>query len=178
MHAIAGRLGVASPTLRPSHLATDAATTADVVAHVIAECGIDRGYLLLLQATAPLRTLADLDGLCTAFESAEADAAVSVTPQDEPRPEKLRRIVDGYAVPYLEAGYEGPRQGLPMPYALNGAFYLIGRDTFLRERKFLPPRTLAYVMPPERSHNLDTLQDWHILEAMIAAGHWQAEAYD
>jgi CMP-N-acetylneuraminic acid synthetase len=72
-------------------------------------------------------------------------------------------------------GFEGPRQSLPQPYALNGAFYLVSLETFRREGKFLPERTLAFVMPPERSHNLDSVTDWQILETMVAAGHWKLE---
>jgi CMP-N-acetylneuraminic acid synthetase len=163
--------------LRPAHLATDAATTVSVVQHLVAECTIAEGFLLLLQATAPLRTLADLDGLCRRFEEDDADAIVSLVAIDEPRPEKLKRISGDYVFPYLENAYEGPRQSLPQPYALNGAFYLISLEAFLRDGSFLPRSTLAYVMPPERSHNLDTLTDWNILEAMVGAGHWAVEEY-
>ena len=177
MQSVAESYGVASPGLRPAHLATPEATTAAVVEHMIGECRIAGGYLLLLQATAPLRRLADLDGLCRSFEASHATAAVSVCAHDEPRPEKLKRIVDGCIVPYSGAGFEGPRQALPQPYALNGAFYLIERAAFLMHRKFLIDGTMAYVMPPERSHNLDTLQDWQILEAMLKAGYWQLEEY-
>jgi CMP-N-acetylneuraminic acid synthetase len=178
MHAIAQRYGVASPTLRPADLASDAATTAAVVEHVIVECEIASGYLLLLQATAPLRTLADLDALCRRFAASDADAIVSLAVHDEPRPEKLKRFEAGYVAPYGGQSTEGPRQALPQPYRLNGAFYLISLAAFLREKRFMPARTLGFVMPPERSHNLDSLTDWQILEAMIAAGHWRAEEYD
>lgn len=178
MHAVAASHGVASPSLRPAHLADDAAKTGAVVEHLVAECGIAEGCLLLLQATAPLRTLADLDQLCRIFERSDADAIVSLVAHDEPRPEKLKRIIDGRVVPYLADNYEGPRQALPQPYALNGAFYLISLDAFLREKGFLPQRTVAYEMPPERSHNLDSITDWQILEAMLKAGYWTLEEYD
>ncbi|MGE4251898.1 MAG: 2-C-methyl-D-erythritol 4-phosphate cytidylyltransferase [Parvibaculaceae bacterium] len=178
MQAIAELHDVAAPSLRPAHLASDGATTVAVVTHLIEECAIDAGYLLLLQATAPLRTRHDLDALLNAFEAAEADAIVSLAVHDEPRPEKLKRIIAGRVSPYLGQSYEGPRQGLPQPFALNGAFYLVDRDVFLREKTFLPSSTIGYVMPAERSHNLDTLTDWQTLEAMIAHGFWQIEEFD
>jgi CMP-N,N'-diacetyllegionaminic acid synthase len=178
MHEIARSHGAAAPNLRPARLASDTATTTSVVSYLIEECAIGPGYILLLQATAPLRTRGDLEGLFGTFAAADADAIVSLVAHDEPRPEKLRRIVDGQVVPYLDHGYEGPRQGLPQPYALNGAFYLVDRDVFLREGTFFPKRTIAYVMPVERSHNLDSLTDWQILEAMIAAGSWAVEELD
>jgi CMP-N-acetylneuraminic acid synthetase len=173
MHAIAQRQGVASPGLRPQHLATDEATTAAVVEHVLAECAIATGYILILQATSPFRTQADLEALCNAYEKSGADAIVSLAAVDEPRPEKMKRIADGRVVPYMGESHEGPRQSLPQPYRLNGAFYLISLEAFRREKRFLPANTIPFEMPAERSHNLDSMTDWKIMEAMLAAGHWK-----
>ena len=175
MHEIAKRYGVNSPTLRPKHLATDSATTAAVAEHVLAECGITGGYILILQATSPFRTRADLEELCASYEKSDAEAIVSLTAIDEPRPEKMKRIVGGRVVPYMGKSHEGPRQSLPQPYRLNGAFYLISLQAFGRENRFLPSNTIPYEMPEERSHNLDSIQDWKVMEAMIAAGHWGLE---
>lgn len=175
MFAMASSFNVASPTLRPAELANDTATTADVVSHLLGQCGIDDGYLLILQATSPFRVLVDLENLCAAYEAGHADAIVSVAALDEPRPEKLQRIVDGNLCPYLDVGFEGPRQALPQAYRLNGAFYLISVSAFLRTRKFLPASTMPFIMPEIRSHNLDSETDWHVMEAMIAAGFWELE---
>lgn len=177
MHEIARGFGVAAPTLRPAHLATDGATTAAVVDHLLVECGVDEGFLLILQATSPFRRLDDLDRLTEAYEASDADAIVSLAALDEPRPEKLKRFVDGRVVPYMERGFEGPRQALPQPYRLNGAFYLISIDAYAREKSFLPPATIPYLMPEDRSHNLDSPTDWAVMEAMIAAGHWSMEDF-
>ena len=96
---------------------------------------------------------------------------------DEPRPEKLKRIVGGRVDSYLENGFEGPRQALPQPYRLNGAFYMISLEAFLREQRFVPKDTMPFLMTDETSHNLDSMTDWNIMEAMIAAGFWTLEEY-
>ncbi|MDR4305202.1 acylneuraminate cytidylyltransferase family protein [Chelatococcus sambhunathii] len=178
MHAIATRQGVAAPSLRPAHLADDAATTAAVVEHVLAENAISVGHLLILQATSPFRRLTDLEAMCAAVEASDAEASVSLVAHDEPRPEKLKRIEGGRIVAYMGEGFEGPRQSLPQPYRLNGAFYLISVEAFMRERRFLPEGTLPFVMPEERSHNIDSRTDWAVMEAMIAAGAWELERYE
>ena len=67
---------------------------------------------------------------------------------------------------------------MPAVYALNGAFYLVDRDIFLQKKSFIPVRTIAYQMPPGRSINLDTQDDWEILQAMLAAGYWEFEEYE
>jgi CMP-N,N'-diacetyllegionaminic acid synthase len=177
MHEIAARYDVQSPSLRPTHLASDSATTTAVVEHLLRECNVSEGYLLILQVTSPFRRLDDLESLCTAYEQSEADAIISLTAIDEPRPEKLKRIVDGRIEPYMAEGFEGPRQALPQPYKLNGAFYLISFEAFSRERRFIPRASIPFVMPEERSHNLDSMTDWNMMEAMIAAGHWTLEEY-
>lgn len=179
MQACAESYGVAAPNLRPGHLAEDRSTSVAVVEHVIEESQIEAGYLLLLQASSPLRTRHDLEALFDAFEAAsDADAIVSLCHHVEPHPEKLQKIVEGRVVSYLSTNSHRPSQSLPEVYALNGAFYLVDRDVFLARRTFMPERTMAYVMPPERSINLDSMTDWHILEAMIAQGHWRLDDFD
>ena len=178
MYAVAGRHGAAPPSLRPARLADDAATTVDAVEHLIADADIAPGYILLLQVTSPLRTLADLDALVAAFEATPgAGAAASVCAYEGPHPEKLQKIEAGRLASYLGTEAGRARQLMPSLFELNGAFYLIDRDLLLSGRSFLPPGTLAHVMPPERSANLDTMTDWLVLEAMLARGHWSMESY-
>ncbi len=178
MHALAARHDVSAPSLRPAYLASDTARTSDVIRHLIDQADLAEGWILLLQPTSPLRTLADLDGLFKLIESTRASSATSVVAHEEPRPEKLLKLNNGKVEPYLGGGYEGPRQALPQPYALNGAFYLIDRDLFVKANSFLPPGTVGFVMPVERSVNVDTPVDWAILKAMVETGNWAVEEYD
>ncbi len=163
------------PVIRSPALAGDEARTVDVVRHLADDAGVDDGFVLLLQPTSPMRRQADLSALLERFEATDAPAMVSVYAVDEPRPEKLQRIQDGRLVPYLDEVFEGPRQALPQPFALNGAFYLIALEVLLETGSFLPQGTLPFEMAPEHSVNIDSPLDWQILQAMIAAGHWTPE---
>lgn len=179
MHTIAQGHGVAAPALRPAELASDKATTAAAVAHLIEAADIGPGLILLLQVTSPLRTLDDLERMACAFEAAPGmDAAVSLCRYEGSHPAKMLRIEEGRIAPFMEEKYTGPRQALPEVYVLNGAFYLIEQDVFLAERAFLPERTMPFVMEAAHSANIDTGEDWQILQAMLAAGYWTAESYD
>jgi CMP-N,N'-diacetyllegionaminic acid synthase len=175
MQEIARMEGAECPELRPSELATDRATSVQVVQHEIKARVITSDHILLLQATSPLRTLKDGQDFIAHYLQSGMDAATSVVRFEEPRPEKLKRFDGDKLRPYLATGFEGPRQSLPSAYALNGAFYAVGREAFLREASFLPKATTGFVMPPERSHNLDAKQDILVLSAMLAAGHWHLE---
>ncbi len=175
MQSIALAEGAECPILRPADLASDTATSASVVRHVIDTLNVTSDHILLLQVTAPLRSLADCNTFLDHYLASKAPAATSLVKLDEPRPEKLKKLEAGKIKSYLGTDYEGPRQALPQPYALNGAFYAIQRDVFLQQQKFLPEGTVGYEMPCERSHNLDSTQDLKILEAMLTAGFWQME---
>jgi CMP-N-acetylneuraminic acid synthetase len=59
------------------------------------------------------------------------------------------------------------RQDLPPAYALNGALYLNRSESLLRDHTFVPPGTLAYVIPPERSLDVDTPWDFHLVEMIL-----------
>jgi CMP-N,N'-diacetyllegionaminic acid synthase len=175
MRMIALDEGAECPALRPTDLASDAATSAAVVDHVITSSGVRSEHLLLLQVTSPLRRLSDCNAFLAFHLKSGAPATASIVKHDEPRPEKLKRLEAGLLKPYMGEGFEGPRQSLPQPYALNGAFYAIASSVFMKHKRFLPDGAMGFEMPTERSHNLDSPLDMQILETMLAAGHWQLE---
>ena len=180
MYDIAKRYAVAAPTLRPTELATDNAKTVDVILNLIETAPIASGWVLLLQVTSPLRTLGDLNEFCETFEKGPVDTegAVSLAHFDSPHPDKIQKIEGGLVKSYLGKESMVARQSLPVVYALNGAFYITHRDTLLSHRTFMAPRTLPFVMPEERSVNLDTMADVYLLESMLARGVYTVEDYD
>ena len=54
------------------------------------------------------------------------------------------------------------RQGLAPAFVVNGAIYLIRVSVLRREQSFANEQTLAYVMPPERSVDIDTEFDFKV----------------
>lgn len=182
MYALAQAQHVAAPSLRPAELATDTATTIDVVLQLIDSVPIQTGYILLLQVTSPLRTLADLNACCEAFaqgvQDGQTEAIVSLVRHDAPHPNKIQKIEHGFVQSYLGTNASVARQSLPEVFSLNGAFYLIQRDTLISQRTLLPEKTLPFIMPPERSINLDSKLDLDILEALLEKGLLSIEEYD
>lgn len=179
MYEIAVRYGVSTASLRAVDLASDNAKTVDVVLDVIQTESVDSGWVLLLQVTSPLRTLDDLNAFCKAFDedSTQSDAAVSLVKFDSPHPDKIQKIEDGLVKSYLGKESMVARQSLPAVYALNGAFYITHRNTLMTNRTFMPLRTIPFVMPEDRSVNLDTMADVYMLEAMLARGLYQIQEY-
>lgn len=180
MYDIAALHDVASPALRPASLASDDAKTVDVILDLIQTAGIDQGYILLLQVTSPLRTLDDLHAFCAQYDRADKSmlSSVSLVEHDSPHPDKIQKIEDGRVVSYLGKESMVARQQLPKVYQLNGAFYITHRDTLLHQKTFMPPETLPFIMPKERSLNLDGPMDLFLLECLLEKRRITLEEYE
>jgi CMP-N,N'-diacetyllegionaminic acid synthase len=167
---IAKKMNAAPSAMRPAYLAGDHSKTIDAVFHLMENENIGTGYILLLQVTTPLWKPEDLFGLIKTFEKKiDFDAIVSVVKHDAPHPNKMLTIENGKLRSYLGSETGVARQSLPDVYALNGAFYLISVAALKQEKTFIPDCTIPYIMPPERSVNLDGPLDLILLEALAGA---------
>ncbi len=162
---VARGYGADTPFMRPPDLATDTATAIDVVLHALDRIP-DADAITLLQPTSPLRSPEDVDGAIEAWHSA-GSTVVGVT-RARKSPNLLYRIEGGALVPLLDSAAPGAnRQQWPPAYLLNGAIYVADRKDLVRDRSFLTPSTRAYVMPPERSVDIDDELDWRYAEYLL-----------
>lgn len=162
--------GAEVPFLRPESLANDSATSVEVALHCLevleAEEGFVPEWLLLLQPTSPLRTSEDVREAFALTRNGECQAVVAVTePSQHPMLAKTLDQ-DGFLHPIFHHG-AGRRQDLPRAYQPNGAIYWIKTDTLVREHSFYPERTKAYVMPAERSIDIDTAYDLELARFLV-----------
>jgi len=165
--SVARELGADVPFMRPAELAADDTPGIAPVLHAISQLP-DYEWVLLLQPTSPLRSAEDIDGVWQFCQERGAPSAVSVCEVGK-HPYWMYRC---NAAQLLEPFIKGRpdvtrRQDLPPAYALNGAIYLAKTDWLLEQQNFIGPETLGYVMPPERSVDLDTPQDWRWVEFLI-----------
>jgi len=63
------------------------------------------------------------------------------------------------------------RQELPTYYRLNGALFFGSNDYFRKQRKFIGEKTFAYIMPKEKSIDIDDEFDFKIAEYMMSQLH-------
>ena len=176
--AEAARAGAYVPFRRPAELAGDTAATFDVVLHALrhveAETGRSVDLVCLVEPTTPLRGAEDIRAVVDLLTSSRppADSAVSVCEVTDAHPAWLRKIRDGLLGPYFEDTPEPTRRQdlarLPTPYRRNGAVYVTRRDVLIEQRSLYGRRCLAYVMPPERSVNIDTELDLVCARAILA----------
>ena len=84
---VARAAGADVPFMRPNYLASDTASSLDVVNHALNELnqkGQCYEFIVLLQPTSPLRTSKHIDESFELLQSKDADAIVGVTELDHP----------------------------------------------------------------------------------------------
>lgn len=170
--AAARDAGVEVPFLRPAELATDTANLVDAVIHALDTAGDRTDYVVLLQATSPLRTAEDIDGCIRLCAEHTAFAAATICEADK-SPYWMFHLNDDRSVrlviPRDEVGFL--RQALPAAWAANGAVYVADAVWLRQERTFWRQGvTLGYPMPRERSVDIDNLLDFRLAELLITDG--------
>ncbi len=150
---------------RPEELASDTASTMPVIIHTINELLSQKrefDIVIILQPTSPLRDSIDIDGAIKSFINKDVDALISVV---EPDIEVLKSYIvnkDGYLQGAFDDKYPFTRrQDLPKAYLANGAIYMIKTSLFLKNKSLMLKKTLPFVMPKNKSVNIDTIEDFN-----------------
>mgnify|MGYP000969617596 CR=1 FL=1 len=169
---IARQFGADVPFLRPQELSTDTATSIDVVLHLIQWLRENErystDYLMLLQPTSPFRSPEDITQVIQLMQSnQEADAIISVTAVDHPVQWLRKMEANGKLLPLDETPLKLRRQDAQQIYQLNGSIYLIKTETFVKDKTFLPAKTFGYIMPEEKSIDIDTPWNFHMAELIM-----------
>jgi CMP-N,N'-diacetyllegionaminic acid synthase len=166
--ATARACGCEVPFRRPAPLASDAAAMIDVVLHALDELP-QYEVVVLLQPTSPLRTAHDIEAACRVFVDSAAPACVSVSPVAKSPYWMYRLSGQQRLQPILEGADDlVRRQDLPPVYVLNGALYIADAAWLRKSRTFLSQDTVAYVMPANRSLDIDTPADFAAFERAAA----------
>lgn len=165
--AVARDQGAETPFRRPASLAGDATPSMDVVLHALDQlAGFE--WVVLLQPTSPLRLSADIDAAIEQCLKTNAPACVSVC-EAPASPWWMFEVGAECRMRSFLPAEQRPvrRQDLPDLYALNGAVYVAKTEWLRTSRSFLTEETVAYVMPPARSVDIDTLFDFQLAECLL-----------
>lgn len=166
---VAESLNCEVPFVRPPELAADDTLGIEPILHAIKALPEKYHYVVMLQPTSPLRLAEDIDGCIEMCAGRNATACVSVTePEKSPYWMYTLDAAD-HLVPVTDMGYTtSRRQDLPITYALNGAVYVADAEWVSEHRTFLAPETIAFVMPAERSWDVDTELDLKLCELLLS----------
>ena len=157
---VAESLGCEVPFTRAAHLATDEASTIDVLLDALERVnGFD--VVVLLQPTSPFRTAKDIDSCLELMIRHGAPAAVSLCAvQDHPalvfKFQNDKKITPFLSIPPNQSLR---RQDLPAAFKLNGAVYIANIPWLIKNRTFTATESVGYIMPDSRSIDIDDAQD-------------------
>ncbi|MFJ7408996.1 MULTISPECIES: cytidylyltransferase domain-containing protein [unclassified Lysinibacillus] len=161
---VAQSFGEDVPFLRPAHLAEDTTAGIEPILHAL-EHFSSYDFVVVLQPTSPLRLVEDIDGCIEQLLQEKAEFCVSVC-EVEQSPYWMYTIDNTAKIQPLlkQQSLITRRQDLPKVYTLNGAVYIANISLLKQTRNFITEETIAYVMPVERSYDIDTEEDFKICE--------------
>lgn len=167
---ISEKCGAEVPFLRPEELAKDNTPGIDPIIHALNWLEEKENYrpeiVVLLQPTSPLRSGRDVDNAIDLFFEKKADAVVSVC-LSETHPYWMKEVDNDGRMSAFINNETAKRQELPPIYQLNGAIYISKVPVLLEKRTFCPEKTFAYIMPRERSVDIDTQLDFEFAEFLM-----------
>ncbi len=164
--------GAEIPFLRPAEISQDDTHGVEPVLHALEWLNAREGYhpdfVMLLQPTSPLRTVSDIRSAIQLVVDKSADGVVSVTfAKQHPWWTKVLNE-DGTLTDFIKSDLSSTRrQDLTPLYVLNGAIYLARTEVILTHQTFFTSRTYAYVMPAERSIDIDTSWDLYLADLIL-----------
>lgn len=155
---------------RPAEMASDEAGIMPAVKHALLEtekeCALIFETICLLQPTSPLRTAEDIKGAILQLESSNKENIFSVCKASSSPYYNMIEVFEG-KVQLCKQGNFVRRQDAPTVYELNGAIYAWKREAFLDEAKVISANSDIFVMPNERSVDIDTELDFRFAKFLM-----------
>lgn len=134
------------------------------------DLGRSFGSFCLLQPTSPLRDSNDIKSAYQIFLDRRAFSVVSITKLEHPiawcGTLGDNNSLDGFM---KQTGYK-QRQAQENFYRPNGAIYIAEISEFLRDQFLYRAGSYAYIMPKERSVDIDTELDFKFAEFLMSEG--------
>ena len=154
---------------RPDFLASDTATTFDAVKHTLKNF-TSYDYIVLLQATSPLRSAEHIDEAIELLQTKSADAIVSVCEMDHSPLWSNRLGIDASLEGFIPDEIAEKRsQDLEQYFRINGAIYICHREKLLQEKSFFIAKNIfAYKMDKHYSVDIDEALDFKFAELILS----------
>ena len=175
---VSKKYGAEVPFKRPSELASDTASSMDVVSHAIDwieknDFSTVYDAVCLLEPSSPFATSEDINNALEIMEKTGADTVLGMKEVEVSRDfifdlddnEGLSKFYD--SVKKMSAVR---RQDQKPQYTMNGCMYIAKMDYFKSNRLFHSYNSKPYIMPWERSVEIDTEQDLNYAEYLVDDG--------
>lgn len=170
---VARRAGALIPFLRPVELASAEAPKIPVIQHLVnfvESQGVQIARVVDLDPTSPLRNVEDIRAC---LEMLDSDTDVVITgyeAEKNPYFNMVELCPDGTVALCKQSPSEVVgRQYAPKVYAMNASIYVWHRNTL--DLGLWGGRVRLYIMPRERSVDIDTPLDFKVVELLMKEKH-------
>lgn len=166
--------GADVPFIRPISLSRDPATINDVILHTLTQysnVGCEFEKVCVLLPTSPFVTISDIIQANKKFDESHCGALMSVCSTDFPPYNAWLVDEDGALQPcFPESPYKFTKgTECPGTYRSNGAILIVKADVIRKERTYRTNMLLSYVMPVERSLDIDTPLDYEFARFLASS---------
>jgi CMP-N,N'-diacetyllegionaminic acid synthase len=169
--AVAAAAGAEVPFLRPPDLASDAASSIDVVLHALDFFERNERFfdiVLLLEPTSPLREVGDIQAALQRISDMKVSSIVSVCRAESVHPAFMFRITEDERLdPFLSSTPTNTRrQEIEPLFYLEGTLYASTVDSLRKHRSFYHEGTTAYEVSKWKALEVDDIEDFEMIEAI------------
>lgn len=140
--------------MRPPHVANRELPMIQRVRHIVDQVGGNWDATVLLQPTSPLRGPEDVLACVRLWDGNNADSVVSVTAGD---------VDTGFQIRHARR-----LEPIKNIVVCNGAVYVLSVDHLLRGGDWYSGEAYGYLMPKERSVDVDTADDLEVARLLYA----------
>jgi len=164
---VAKTFGANVPFIRPEKLAVDPAGVEVVALDALERLevlGKNYDTIVILLPTSPLRVASDIEEAVALFRSKNAVSLMSVSEYDHSPYSAYEDDGRGYLKPIFKEMNRLKSQELPKAYRCNGAIHILNVAFFKQEQSYTCSPLLKYVMPRDRSVDIDSIEDLRFAE--------------
>jgi N-acylneuraminate cytidylyltransferase/CMP-N,N'-diacetyllegionaminic acid synthase len=170
---VAQNFGVEIPFMRPAKLAQDDSLAIDNYIYTVDRLNVESSKqyndFIVLQPTSPFRTAADIDNAVELFREKNADSVISVCEASHPPMWAKKIDPAGVLKDYFDINIGNKnRQELGLSFMPNGAIFILKLSLLKNLYSYYSDNTYAFIMPSERSLDIDTPLDFEFAEFLVS----------
>lgn len=169
---VSRKYGADVPFMRPDYLSGDTIKSVDVILHTLSfleRQGEHFDAVVTLQPTSPMRTANDLVEGIRMFDENESDSLIAVYEDVKANGFNYYRMGENHEgiAEHKEHNTGIRRQEMKPMYVRNGALYISSIDLLKNRKLIIGDVPLLYVMPKERSIDVDSMMDFEYIELLM-----------
>ncbi len=161
------------PFIRPKKFSGDSSSSASALKHALVQCEklYDKrfDYIIELMTTNPLKSVTDINNVIKILIKHKADSVIAVNQLLDHHPARIKKIMKGKLYDFsVKEKLESRRQDLkPKAYVRSGSIYAMSRRFVMQEKRYFSGKSFAYILPAERTINIDDENDLLIAKIKI-----------